>query len=69
MSHQQCNFLNKISSCFLEGMDVKYGGDRYTAYENTSSRLGSGPPPQKSQITLNFSELEILSKQHIQQGY
>ena len=63
------DFLNKISTCFLKTMDVQYGADRFTAYEPTNSRQGSGPPPQKSQITLNFSELEILSKAHIQQGY
>ena len=63
------DFLNKISTCFLKSMDVQYGGDRFTAYESTKSRAGKGPPPQKSQITLNFSELEILSKAHIQQGY
>ena len=50
-------------------MDVQYGSDRFTAYESTKSRAGKGPPPQKSQITLNFSELEILSKAHIQEGY
>ena len=63
------DFLNKISTCFLKSMDVQYGADRFTAYEPTNSRQGSGPPPQKSQITLGFSELEILSKAHIQQGY
>ena len=63
------DFLNKISTCFLKSMDVQYGADRFTAYESTKSRAGKGPPPQKSQITLNFSELEILSKAHIQEGY
>ena len=67
--NKQNDFLNKISTCFLKSMDVQYGADRFTAYEPTSSRQGNGPPPQKSQITLNFSELEILSKAHIQQGY
>ena len=71
------DFLNKISTCFLTGMSVNYGGDRFTAYEPTESRLsggprgpqGSGPPPQKSSVTLNFSELETLSKQHIKEGH
>ena len=71
------DFLNKISTCFLTSMAVQYGGDRFTAYEPTESRLsggprgphGSGAPPQKSQITLGFSELETLSKQHIKEGY
>ena len=67
--NKQNDFLNKISTCFLTSMNVQYGADRFTAYEPSSSRQVSGPPPQKSQITLNFSELEILSKQHIQQGY
>jgi len=63
------SFLNKISMCFLTTMSVQYGADRFTAYESTSSRVGKGPPPQKSQITLNFTELETLSKQHIKEGY
>ena len=63
------SFLNKISMCFLTTMSVQYGADRFTAYESTKSRIGEGPPPQKSQITLNFTELETLSKQHIKEGY
>jgi hypothetical protein len=30
---------------------------------------GSGPPPQKSSITLDFVELETLSKEMIKEGY
>ena len=75
--HGTNDFLNKISTCFLTSMAVQYGADRFTAYEPTESRLsggprgpqGSGAPPQKSQVTLNFSELETLSKQHIKEGY
>jgi hypothetical protein len=26
-------FLNKISTCALEKMDVSYGGDRFVSYE------------------------------------
>ena len=63
------DFLNKISTCFLKSMEVQYGADRFTAYESTKSRAGKGPPPQKTSITLGFSELEILSKAHIQEGY
>ena len=62
-------FMNKISTCFLEKMDVKYGADRYTAHESTYARRGGGPPPQKSEITLNFVEMETLSKDMIYQGY
>ena len=43
-------FINKISTCFLTGVDVTYGGDRFTAYDP----VDGSPPPQKSSITLNF---------------
>ena len=60
------NFINRISTCFLQKVDVQYGGDRYTAYEEIP---GKGPPPQKSSLSLNFTELETLSQSHIDDGY
>jgi len=63
------NFLNKISTCFLKTMDVQYGAERFTAYESTEGNFGSGPPPQRTQITLAFSELEIITKERIAEGY
>ena len=66
-------YLNKISTCFLKQMDVKYGGDRFTAYEETlvgqDAPGGSGFPPQKTQITLNFTELDTMSRKHIEEGH
>ena len=65
------SFLNKVSTCFLTNVSVEYGADRFTAYEPTRSNRGPGtsPPPQKSKITLDFTELEVLSQDHIAQGY
>ena len=63
------NFLNKISTCFLTAMDVQYGGERYKAYEPTIGNSGAGAPPQKSQITLNFTEMEIITKEAIAEGF
>ena len=63
------SFINKVSTCFLQNVEVEYGADRFTAYEPTSSKFGSGPPPQKSKITLQFSELEVLSQDHIKEGF
>ena len=60
------SFLNKIHTCFLTKVGVQYGGDRYTAYEDIPGR---GPPPQKSTLSLEFTELELLSQQHIADGY
>ena len=59
------NFLNKISTCFLTKMDVEYGADRFTAYERAEGRKGSGAPPQKTKLSLSFSEMEILTKTRI----
>jgi len=65
------NFLNKISTCFLTKMDVQYGGDRFKAYEPIGPQGSAGPgaAPQKSQITLNFTELEIITKEAIIEGF
>ena len=58
-------FINKISSCFLKDMDVTYGGDRFTAYDP----VDGSPPPQRSSISLSFTEIETLSKDLIKEGY
>jgi hypothetical protein len=63
------SFLNKISTCFLKTMDVQYGGDRFTAYDRMEGIFGSGAPPQKTQITLGFTELEIITKERIAEGF
>ena len=42
-------------------MDVQYGGDRYVAYE-------SGVP-QTTNLTLNFIEFEIITRELIEAGY
>ena len=54
-------FLNKISTCALENMDVSYGGDRFVAYE--------GGAPQTTKLSLKFKEMEIITKNKIEQGY
>ena len=53
--------LHKISTCYLTKMDVSHGGDRYAAY--------AGGVPQKTMITLNFTEMEIMTREHIEAGY
>jgi len=58
-------FINKISTCFLKGVDVTYGGDRFTAYDP----VDGSPPPQKSSISLSFSEIEIMNKELIKRGF
>ena len=50
-------FLNKISTCALENMEVSYGADRFIAYD--------GGVPQTTKISLSFKEMEIITKHHI----
>ena len=55
------NHLHKISTCYLTKMDVSHGGDRYATYAEGV--------PQKTMITLNFTELEIMTRKHIKADY
>ena len=62
--------MNKISECYLENIEVSYGGDRFVAYKPTESLHGGAtPPPQRTTLTLTFKELEILDKKRIDQGF
>ena len=65
----QNTFLNRVSTCFLTNVSVEYGADRFTAYKETTGKFGSGAPPQKSKMTLNFQELETLSQDSIREGF
>ena len=63
------NFLNKISTCFCNGVQVSYGGDRWYAYDETQGVHGSGTPPQRTTLTLSFKEMEIITRERIAEGY
>ena len=54
-------FLNRISTCVLENVSVKYGGDRTQFFRNTA--------PSQTEISLTFKELEIITKERIVDGY
>ena len=54
-------FLNKISTCVLENVSVKYGGDRTQFFVNNA--------PAQTEISLAFRELEIITKERIRDGY
>ena len=60
-------YLNKISTCYLSNLDVKYGGDRFTAYEPTEGDKGA--PPQNSSISMTFDEIEIITQEAARKGY
>ena len=46
--------LNRISTCFLESVEVAYGGDRFQAYDDGV--------PQQTKLNLKFREMEIITK-------
>ena len=55
---------NKIGTSVLKQVDVTYGGDRYKAYDGES-----GSPPQRTTVALQFTELEIMDRDMIREGY
>ena len=58
-------YLNKITTCYLTDMSVKYGSDRYTAYRPDDF----GAPPQNTSVTLNFQEVEIVTRERAEKGF
>lgn len=53
--------VNKIKQCVLTKLDVAYGADQYKAFETGQ--------PQTTKLTLNFQELEFITKKYVDQGY
>ena len=60
------DYLNKISTCVLKSMDVKYGGDRYKTFDPDPE---GNPPPVMTEITLSFEELELITRERVAEGY
>ena len=58
-------YLQKISTCVLENITVTYGGDRFRTFTPNEE----GAPPVETQCTLEFSEMELITKERIYEGY
>ena len=58
-------YINKIGKCYLRSMDVNYGGDKFVTYN--ADDLGA--PPQKTTISLDFQEIEIMDRSNVEDGY
>tara|TARA_Y100000004_G_C8610011_1_gene284274 strand:- start:152 stop:499 length:348 start_codon:yes stop_codon:yes gene_type:complete len=58
-------YLNKISTCVLESMNVTYGGDRFKTFDGNED----GAPPVETTMTLNFKEMELITKQRAEEGF
>ena len=59
------SYLNKISTCVLTNIGVNYGGERTTFFRPNSE----GAPPVQTAITLDFQELEVITRERIAVGY
>ena len=57
--------LHNISTCVLENMNVTYGGDRYKTFEGRED----GAPPVETTITLNFKEMELITRERVFEGF
>tara|TARA_Y100001973_G_scaffold39950_1_gene59819 strand:+ start:2388 stop:3635 length:1248 start_codon:yes stop_codon:yes gene_type:complete len=58
-------YLHKISTCVLESMNISYGGDRFKAFDGNSK----GAPPVETTMTLNFKEMELITRQRAREGF
>ena len=59
------DYLQKISTCVLENMDVTYGGDRYRTFTPNAE----GAPPVETSVTLNFGEMELITRERVFEGF
>ena len=59
------NYLHKISTCFLENMDVKYGGSRYKTFDGNAD----GAPPVETSMSLTFKEIELITREKATEGF
>ena len=59
-------YLNRVSECFLENMQVSYGGDRYKTFDPHNNE---GAPPVETSITLAFKEIDVMHRQKMVDGF
>ena len=59
------NYLHKISTCYLENMDIKYGGSRYKTFDGNAD----GAPPVETSLSLEFKEIELITRERAQEGF
>ena len=57
--------MNKISKCARKNVTVVYGGEKFTTFQPDED----GAAPVKTSMTLEFVELELMTKEKIYQGY
>ena len=58
-------YLHKIGTCVLESVDVTYGGEKMTWHETSPK----GAAPTKTTMVLSFKELQVITKDQIEEGF
>ena len=58
-------YLHNISTCVLQDMTVQYGGSRYKTFDANSD----GAPPVETSISLNFQEMELITRERVFEGF
>ena len=46
-------------------MNISYGGERYKTFE----AIDDGAPPLETSITLNFREMELITRERVHEGF
>ena len=58
-------YLHNISTCVLQDMSVSYGGDRYKTFDANDD----GAPPVETSMSLNFQEMELITRERVFEGF
>jgi hypothetical protein len=59
-------YIPKLAKCVLTSMDVDYSpGEKFTTLKPTKD----GASPQHMKITLQFTEMSIITKETVAGGY
>ena len=59
------DYISRVSTCVLETMTVSYGGDRF----KTFAPRDDGAPVVETSLTLSFKELELITRERVEEGY
>ena len=62
-------YINKISECYLQQMDVQFGGDKFSAHDAADRPFTPGAPPSRITCNLTFQEINIIDRDMIEAGY
>lgn len=62
------DYLFKIAMCGCESVEVSYGGDDLTFFRSGSAE-GEPTPPTSVKLKVDFTELELLTRERIEEGF